>query len=88
MTLMASKRRPIAEEAEANARAEISLLEKALREKVEKLYDLVIRHDNTVYFGMTEMLWDLFFVWGALCGRRRAAEEFHKLVFARKRRRR
>jgi len=83
-----AKQKSLAAECENHAKVEISLLEKSFREKVEKLYDLVIRHDNTVYIGMTEMLWNLFFLWGALCGRRRAAEELQRIVEKSKRRKR
>lgn len=84
---MTAKQRPVAVEGMEHAQREIKLLEQSFRERVEKLYDLVIRHDNRVSIDLPERLNSLSFMYAALCGRRRAAEEFQKIVLDRKRRR-
>jgi hypothetical protein len=48
--------------------------ERLYKECVEKLYDVVIRHDNLVYVGLGEDVEAVVHLWHFLCGLRRAHE--------------
>lgn len=48
--------------------------ERGVKEQVEKLYDTVIRHENTVYIGLSEQLVALTGLMHFLNGLRRAYE--------------
>jgi len=46
--------------------------ERVYKELVEKLYDTVIRHDNSVYIGLGTQSETITQTWDYLCGLRRA----------------
>ena len=48
--------------------------ERLYKELVEKLYEIVIRHDNLVYMGLGDQAEGLARLWHYLCGLRQAHE--------------